>query len=90
MPPNNVMPDVTGKYVVKNPGFADITVSGIPSSNTWYLNISAIKAYSSGGYGGAGTVGVITGGLGVNTIRTKVPELFSTWKVPCPYIADPL
>jgi hypothetical protein len=44
MPPNNVMPDVIGKYVVKNPGFADITVSGIPSSNNWYLNISGISS----------------------------------------------
>ena len=43
MPPNNVMPEVIGKYVVKNPGYVDITVSGIPSSNTWYLNISGIS-----------------------------------------------
>lgn len=43
IPPNNVMPDVIGKYVVKNPGYVDITVSGIPSSDTWYLNISGIS-----------------------------------------------
>ena len=43
MPPNNVMPDVTGKYVVKNPGYVEISVSGIPSSITWYLNISGLS-----------------------------------------------
>ena len=49
MPPNNVMPGVTGKYVVKSPGFVDITVSGIPSSNTWYLNISGISGIAKHG-----------------------------------------
>ena len=43
MPPNNVMPEVTGKYIVKNPGYVEISVSGIPSSDTWYLNISGIS-----------------------------------------------
>ena len=42
-------------------------------------SISAIIAYSSGGYGGVGPDGgVITGDLGVNTMRIKVPELFFT------------
>ncbi len=49
MPPNNVMPGLTGKYVVKSPGFVDITVSGIPSSNTWYLNISGISGIAEHG-----------------------------------------
>ena len=41
-------------------------------------SISAIIAYSSGGYGGVGPDADITGDLGVNTMRTKVPELFFT------------
>ncbi|MCL4451185.1 MAG: hypothetical protein M1327_00975 [Candidatus Thermoplasmatota archaeon] len=43
MPPNNVMPAVSGKYIVNNPGYVYITLSGIPSYNTWYLNISGIS-----------------------------------------------
>jgi hypothetical protein len=43
MPPNNVMPEAIGRYVVKNPGYVEISVSGIPSSDTWYLNISGLS-----------------------------------------------
>ena len=40
LPPDNVMPEITGEYVVTDFGSVTFTASGIPSQATWYLNIS--------------------------------------------------
>ncbi len=40
LPPDNVMPEITGEYVVSDFGCVTFTASGIPSQATWYLNIS--------------------------------------------------
>ena len=39
-PPNNVMPEVSGEYVVSDLGCVRFTASGIPYQVPWYLNIS--------------------------------------------------
>ena len=43
MPPNNVMPAVQINYSLTGLGHVYFTVSGIPSSVTWYINISGMN-----------------------------------------------
>ena len=40
IPPNNVMPGVSGEYVVSDLSCVTFTASGIPNPVSWYLNIS--------------------------------------------------
>ncbi len=43
MPPNNVMPAVQINYPPTGSGHVYFTVSGVPSSDTWYINISGMN-----------------------------------------------
>ena len=49
IPPNNVMPLVAGQGVVSDLGCANFTASGIPSHETWYLNISGYPSLTESG-----------------------------------------
>jgi hypothetical protein len=49
MPPNNVMPAVQINYHPTGLGRVYFTVSGVPSSDTWYVNISGANNFDEHG-----------------------------------------